>query len=310
MKFSIVFFALSCLLATSYATSSILGDMFNCDPKCGFKSCKSCLGNSHCCGDAKNSEYGLCKSHSSVVPKCPDGSTFICSGSKCSPDINCKVVKSYSSGSSWGTTACKTVTLGFLQWKTCPSGFKEGLFCKWDSKTKQVYVCGTPNPSPPPLSPLPPTSGSPINCVVSSWSDVGACNPTTGLQVQTRSISTYPSKSGSLCPPLERLVACSVDCKVGDWGYWSPCLGTNQTRTRPVLVHPLNGGTACPVLGETQSCVGCGAELVQFVCHLSTSQSTTACTLPGGALTVVIVNKPGYKKALVRVNAKPVAYQK
>lgn len=310
MKYSIAFLLFSCLFATSYATTSFLGDMFTCDSKCGFKSCSSCLGNSHCCGDASNSEYGMCKPPPTVTPKCPDGSTYICSGSKCSPDINCKVVKSHSLGHCWGTTACKTYTLGFLQWKKCPSGYVEGLFCKWDPVAKQTYVCGPPKPSPPPPPPSPSTGPTPVSCVVSAWGNVGSCNPSTGLQVQSRSIVTYPSNGGTTCPSLQRLVTCSVDCKVGDWGYWSPCLGTNQTHTRPVLVQPLNGGLACPVLGETQSCVGCGAELVQFVCPLSTTKTTTTCTLPGGAMTVVILNKPGYTKALVRVNAKPVSYKK
>lgn len=51
---------------------------------------------------------------------------------------------------------------------------------------------------------------------------------------------------------------CKVDCVVSDWSGWSACPcngGGTITRTRTVTVPPANGGTACPVLSETQNCV-------------------------------------------------------
>lgn len=47
------------------------------------------------------------------------------------------------------------------------------------------------------------------------------------------------------------------DCVVGPYGEWSPCKGcpaANQTRVRPVLVAPLNGGRQCPQLTDTRVC--------------------------------------------------------
>ena len=49
-----------------------------------------------------------------------------------------------------------------------------------------------------------------------------------------------------------------VDGKVGAWSDWSacsaPCGGGTQTRTRPVLVQPANGGAPLPELSESRSC--------------------------------------------------------
>jgi Thrombospondin type 1 domain len=46
---------------------------------------------------------------------------------------------------------------------------------------------------------------------------------------------------------------------VSDWGNWSDCVGCDgggkKTRTRTVTANPVNGGTECPVLTESQNCV-------------------------------------------------------
>ena len=46
-----------------------------------------------------------------------------------------------------------------------------------------------------------------------------------------------------------------VDCVVSAWSDWSACsLNGTQTRTRTVITPASGGGTACPVLEETQNC--------------------------------------------------------
>ena len=49
-----------------------------------------------------------------------------------------------------------------------------------------------------------------------------------------------------------------VDGKVGAWSDWSacsaPCGSGTQTRTRPVVTQPANGGAALPALSENRSC--------------------------------------------------------
>ncbi|KAL7645331.1 UNVERIFIED_CONTAM: hypothetical protein RMT77_003717 [Armadillidium vulgare] len=48
------------------------------------------------------------------------------------------------------------------------------------------------------------------------------------------------------------------DCRVSEWGEWSPCSKTcgigEQTRTREILKHARRGGKPCPVLEETTWC--------------------------------------------------------
>ena len=45
-----------------------------------------------------------------------------------------------------------------------------------------------------------------------------------------------------------------VNCVVSDWGSWSTCTNGTRTRTRTVITPASNGGTACPVLTETENC--------------------------------------------------------
>ena len=46
-----------------------------------------------------------------------------------------------------------------------------------------------------------------------------------------------------------------VNGVVSDWSEWSECVDGTQSRTRTVITPASNGGTACPVLSETRSCV-------------------------------------------------------
>lgn len=60
--------------------------------------------------------------------------------------------------------------------------------------------------------------------------------------------------------PFEDLTFCPlgnipVDCVVSEWSNWSECIGSSQTRTRIIVTSPTNGGSSCPILTESRSCV-------------------------------------------------------
>jgi hypothetical protein len=50
------------------------------------------------------------------------------------------------------------------------------------------------------------------------------------------------------------LIPKPVNCVVSEWSAWSQCIDSSQSRTRTIITPALYGGTACPVLSETQSC--------------------------------------------------------
>lgn len=159
---------------------------------------------------------------------------------------------------------------------------------------------------------------TPIDCVVSDWSDWSNC--INGNKTRTRTIITPAANGGISCPVLIETVSCTVtpvNCVVSDWSDWGECVGTtnncynytlspsfdttyawvncltgadmsqfltagqslaicsrtnptggqytkgtvcgtyltySQTRTRTIITPASDGGTACPVLFETQSC--------------------------------------------------------
>eukprot|EP00128_Syssomonas_multiformis_P013402 Colp12_sorted_trinity150504_noHs@19551 len=105
----------------------------------------------------------------------------------------------------------------------------------------------------------------PDPCVVSEWSDWGACNGTCGTtwQQRTRSI-VFPGADGAApCPPLVDLGVCSlppcpIDCNVSAWTSWTSCTATcgggTRTSTRTIVTQPANNGAACPALSRTDTC--------------------------------------------------------
>eukprot|EP00808_Paulinella_micropora_P003671 g38606.t1 len=108
-------------------------------------------------------------------------------------------------------------------------------------------------------------AGAPINCTVGEWSNFTECNVPCGggTRSRTRSVITYPSSNGQACPELTQVKGCNdepcpIDCVVGSFTLFSACSqacgGGVSTRTRPILVAPLNGGRSCGLIEEKQSC--------------------------------------------------------
>eukprot|EP01012_Entosiphon_sulcatum_P049575 TRINITY_DN6820_c0_g1_i6.p1 TRINITY_DN6820_c0_g1~~TRINITY_DN6820_c0_g1_i6.p1 ORF type:complete len:7637 (+),score=112.47 TRINITY_DN6820_c0_g1_i6:5459-28369(+) len=134
-----------------------------------------------------------------------------------------------------------------------------------------------------------------VDCVVSDWSQWGACSqPCGGGETKrSRTILTMNSHGGQPCPVLNEYQPCStqpcpVDCVVSDWGSWSqcnkPCGGGTQLRGRQILTNAAYGGVSCPPLLESTACntFNCPQD-----CEVSVWSEWSSCTLPcgGGEMT-------------------------
>uniref|UniRef100_H2ZLH6 Spondin-like TSP1 domain-containing protein n=1 Tax=Ciona savignyi TaxID=51511 RepID=H2ZLH6_CIOSA len=105
----------------------------------------------------------------------------------------------------------------------------------------------------------------PQHCQVSVWSNWGACTAScgAGTQSRSRSVTVNPANCGNACPVLTSSRSCTgtqcpVNCQVSAWTTWSACsvscgAGT-RSRRRSVTVNPQYGGTACPVLTQSENC--------------------------------------------------------
>ena len=93
--------------------------------------------------------------------------------------------------------------------------------------------------------------------------------------------------------PLEQdSQTCAVDCVQSEWSAWSACdseTGT-QSRSRSTTQDALNGGAACPVLNETETCGPVDCQLSEWsawsVCDGGTqtrARSVTVAPSNGGA---------------------------
>jgi len=119
------------------------------------------------------------------------------------------------------------------------------------------------------------TQACPIDCEVSTWTEWGSCNKPCGggVQMRTRTVTKAVANGGKECPVVSETKSCNeqscqvnptvsaatpVNCEVSAWSAWSKCDkncgGGSQTRTRTITKPAANGGTACPVLTETQPC--------------------------------------------------------
>jgi len=179
---------------------------------------------------------------------------------------------------------------GMISTTPCPSGSYCPISSVSPISCQAGYYCTVNSSSPTPCpsgyyclagssSPTPCTTGIEqcrVNCVVSDWSSFGACSASCGggTQSHTRTITTQPQYGGTSCPVLTESQSCNtqgcpVNCQVSGWSGFGACSascgGGTQTQTRYITVNPANGGTACPVLSESQSC------------------NTQPCTLPNGS---------------------------
>ena len=76
----------------------------------------------------------------------------------------------------------------------------------------------------------------------------------TRLDIVTKYNVSISGYADNQLVPKSALDGTPVNCVVSDWSAWSTCTNGTQTRTRTVITPASNGGTACPVLSETQSC--------------------------------------------------------
>lgn len=108
----------------------------------------------------------------------------------------------------------------------------------------------------------------PQPCLLSDWSDFGACTKTCGggTRTRTRYVLQPPMNGGTACDVTTQNLPCNTDpcpqdCVLGDWGPWSVCdklCGpSSRTRTRAIATPAGPGGVACPTEAqrtETQQC--------------------------------------------------------
>lgn len=148
------------------------------------------------------------------------------------------------------------------------------LACEWDTEAGGCVDAGTPT-----------------DCTLGGFEDWSACSKPCDGGERSRQQQVIEEARGGLCDPAFQTEPCNVgvectcdlytdefscgaadgcawsgsacddapvDCVLGDWSEFSscslPCDGGTQTRTRPVLVEPANGGAPCGLQEESQPC--------------------------------------------------------
>merc|ERR1719471_620488 len=116
----------------------------------------------------------------------------------------------------------------------------------------------------------------PVDCLMSSWSGFSKCTKDCegGVQGKTRSVLTKPKNGGMGCDAVQEERPCNTgscdrDCKLDDWGSWSPCsmaCGGGMTKRFKKVIVPIRGQGKCPIKGSPlrfeaekcnkQACVG------------------------------------------------------
>ena len=108
--------------------------------------------------------------------------------------------------------------------------------------------------------PGPETGVCDVDCVVNYPATWGVCDPATGKQSLTGTVTTARQNGGKVCDPLVKTQDCKVDCQVEWSNVWGPCnyLTESQGRNATVSVTAKNGGAGCGALTETQNCTRAG----------------------------------------------------
>lgn len=198
---------------------------------------------------------------------------------------------------------CPDCTLSdWSTWSACLNPNAQGVGTK--TKTKTVTNPGGPGglacPTPDSSDML--AQESCQNCVYSAWNPsdwtATACELSTGLKTQTRTITTPAANGGDACTePLTRTQPCAVACGLGALGDWGACDGANRKRTTKITVTPKNGGQSCvdvykaQVTGANVTCseTSCTETQTCAPCVLSTTQQVETKACPEG-------NKAGSRK--------------
>ncbi|CAK4077908.1 unnamed protein product [Aphanomyces euteiches] len=100
-----------------------------------------------------------------------------------------------------------------------------------------------------------------IDCKLSDWDASAVCDVKTGTKTFKRSIIQNQKNCGVPCNSAQRDTLltktenCMVSCVLSDWSPWTCDIVTGLSkRTRSILQQPLNGGTPCGDLVQTQDC--------------------------------------------------------
>jgi hypothetical protein len=135
-----------------------------------------------------------------------------------------------------------------------------------------------------------------IPCVLSDWTNFGACSATctefgedSGTHTRTRTVTQEALYGADECAHLSETQACElsncpIDCEVSAWPdeYGEcdiVCGGGLKYRTRSVLVQQAFFGKDCPALSES---VGCNTHPCPIPCVMSDWGSFSDCTLSCG----------------------------
>jgi len=134
--------------------------------------------------------------------------------------------------------------------------------------------------------PGPETGVCDVDCVVNYPATWGVCDPATGKQSLTGTVTTARQNGGKVCDPLVKTQDCKVDCQVEWSNVWGPCnnLTESQGRNGVVSVTAKNGGAACGSLSETQSCNSSGPYVytTQVFAQQNPSSSFSQSGIPPG----------------------------
>merc|ERR1719409_151078 len=135
-----------------------------------------------------------------------------------------------------------------------------------------AWTCATQAPTP---IPTPSPTHEPVDCVISDWSEAGACSEPCGGGTSTRTRTITPAEYGGNCSEGGASIdladpnvytkdeacntqPCPVDCVLGDWTDWGPCSTTCgsglKEKTRLVTTPDQYGGTACGNTEEDHTC--------------------------------------------------------